>query len=101
MRGKASSRGILSGQVDGSHFIDGRLAVCSLQPHICFSYNQYYAHGLMTKLFGVLYVKRYFSKKMVGIVKFGQPPLVLYVLVDVEGSPKVNGSKQHNSHPSS
>ena len=100
MRGKASSRGILSGQVDGSHFIDGRLAVCSLQPHICFSYNQYFAHCLMTKLFGVLYVKN-ILKKMVEIVKFGQPPLVLYVLVDVEGSPKVNGSKQHNSHPSS
>ena len=60
LRGKASSRGILSGQVDGSHFIDGRLAVCSLQPHICFSYNQYFAHCLMTKLFGMLYVKRYF-----------------------------------------
>ena len=45
--------------------------------------------------------KKNILKKMVEIVKFGQPPLVLYVLVDVEGSPKVNGSKQHNSHPSS
>ena len=46
--------------------------------------------------------KKVCLKKMVGIVKFGQPPLVLYVLVGVEGSesPKVNGSKQHNSHPS-
>ena len=89
----------MSGQVDGSHFIDGRLAVCSLQPHICFSYNQYFAHCLMTKLFGMLI----FKKKMVGIVKFGQPPLVLYVLVGVKGSesPKVNGSKQHNSYTSS